>query len=69
MHTATYIFFLYCSPSCSVVDAASNNIEKALICHPSANIICCGDFNSHKEWLVLSHETDATGIFCHDLAV
>ena len=48
-------FTVASSPSCSVVDAVSN---KALIHHPSANIICCGNFNAHKEWLVHSHETN-----------
>ena len=73
LHSTTYIFFLYrspSSPSCSVVDAVSSNIDKALIRHPSANIICCGDFNAHnKEWLVHSHVTNTAGIFCHDFAV
>ena len=46
-----YIFFLYhspSSPSCSVVDAVSSNLDKALIPHFSAYIICCGDFNAQK---------------------
>ena len=47
-----------------------NNTDKALIRHPSANIICGGDFNAHnKEWLVHSNETNSAGIFCHDFAV
>ena len=45
LHSTTYIYFLYLSPSslsspfCPVVDTVSNNIDKALIRHPSANII------------------------------
>ena len=73
MHSTTYIFFLYRSPStpsCSVVEAVSSNIDKALSMQPSANIIVCGDFNAHNtDWLVHSHATDAAGLSCHDFAM
>ena len=65
------LFFLYRSPSsssCSVVEAVSSNIDKALILHPSANIMVCGDFNAHNtEWLGHSHTTVA--VFCQELQV
>ena len=73
LHSTTYIFFLYRSPSsssCSVVEAVSSNIDKALILHPSANIMVCGDFNAHNtEWLGHSHTTDAAGVFCQEFAL
>ena len=39
----TCIFYYHSPawPSCSVVDALFNNIDKAMIRHHSANIICC----------------------------
>ena len=73
LHSTTYIFFLYRSPSsssCSVVEAVSSNIGKALILHPSANIMVCGDFNAHNtEWLGHSHTTDAAGVFCQEFVL
>ena len=45
LHSTTFIFFLYHS-SCSVVEAVSSNVDKALILQPSANIMVCGDFNA-----------------------
>ena len=73
LHSTTYIFFLYRSPSsssCSVVEAVSSNIDKALILHPSANIMVCGDFNAHNtKWLGHSHTTDAAGVFCQEFAL
>ena len=73
LHSTTYIFFLYRSPSsssCSVVEAVSSNIDKALILHPSANIMVCGDFNAHNtEWLGHSHTTDVAGVFCQEFAL
>ena len=73
LHSTTYIFFLYRSPSsssCSVVEAVSSNIDKALILQPSANIMVCGDFNAHNtEWLGHSHTTDVAGVFCQEFAL
>ena len=65
--------FLYRSPSsssCSVVEAVSFNIDKALILQPSANIMVCGDFNAHTtKWLCHSCTTDAAGMFCQEFAI
>ena len=73
LHSTTYIFFLYCSlssSSCSVVEAVSSNIGKALILQPSANIIVCGDFNAHNtEWLCYSPTTNVAGLFCQEFAM
>ena len=66
-YPTTYIFYLYrspSSPSCSVIEAVSSNIDKALVLQPSANIMVCGDFNAHNtDWLVHSHATDYAGVF------
>ena len=52
LHSTSYLFFLYCSPSnqgCSVLDNMSNSIDRALTLHPSANIFVFGDFNAHHK--------------------
>ena len=73
LHSTTYTFFLYrspSSPSCSVIEAVSSNIDKALVLQPSANIMVCGDFNAHNtDWLVHSHATDNAGVFCQEFAL
>ena len=73
LHTTTYIFFLYRSPSsssCSVIEAVSSNIDKALIHQPSANIMVCGDFNAHNtEWLSHSRAIDVAGVSCFEFAL
>ena len=69
LHSTTFIFFLYHSPSsfCSVVEAVSSNIDKALILQPSANIMICGDLNAHNtKWLCHSPTTDVAGLFCQE---
>ena len=71
LHSTTYLFFLYQSPtpSYSVVEAVSSNIDKARGIQP-ADIIVCGDFNARNpDWLVHSHTTDAAGLSCHDFAM
>ena len=54
LHSVSYFFFLYrspSSPSCSL-DAVSTNIDRALSKHPTANVFVFGDFNVHHvEWL------------------
>ena len=45
LHSSSFIFFLHLLPSsssCTVVEAVSSNIDKALILQPSANIMVCG---------------------------
>ena len=54
LHSTSYLFFLYRSPSnqdCSALDNISNSIDRALTLHPSANIFVCGDFNVHHKKL------------------
>ena len=47
LHSASYFFFLYRSPSslCIVFDSISSNIDEVLSINPSANVFVFGDFN------------------------
>ena len=61
LHSVSYFFFLYRSPSalCTVFDSISSNIDEVLSINPSANVFVFGDFNvDHKEWLTYSGGTD-----------
>ena len=65
LHSMSYFFFLYrspLSPSCSVLDAVSTNIDRALSKHPTANVFVFCDFNVHHV-KSLKHlcETDQPG--------
>ena len=54
LHSVSYFFFLYRSPSalCMVFDSVSSNIDEVLSINPSANVFVFGDFNiHHKDWL------------------
>ena len=55
LHSVSYFFFLYPSPSsslCTVFDSISSNIDEVLSINPSANVFVFGDFNvHHKDWL------------------
>ena len=65
LHSVSYFFFLYRSPSSSlytVFDSVSSNIDEVLSINPSANVFVFGDFNvHHKEWLTYSGGTDRPG--------
>ena len=58
LHSVSYNFFLYRSPSsslCTVFDSISSNIDEVLSINPSANVFVFGDFNVHrKDWLTYS---------------
>ena len=73
LHSTTFIFFLYRSPSsssCFVVEGVLSNIDKALILQPSANNMVCGDFNAHNiKGLCHSHNIDVVGLFCQEIAM
>lgn len=73
IHTTSYVFFLYRSPSttsCSVLEAVSNSIDKALSLHPSAKIFVFGDFNvHHSNWLKFSNGIDLPGQSCYNFAL
>ena len=66
LHSVSYFFFLYQSPSSSlhtVFDSISSNIDEVLSINPSANnVFIFGDFNvHHKDWLTYSGGTDRSG--------
>ena len=51
LHSSSYFFFLYWSPSlslCTVFDSISSNIDEVLSINPSANVFVFGDFNVHS---------------------
>ena len=51
LHSSSYFFFLYWSPSLSlytVFDSISSNIDEVLSVNPSANVFVFGDFNFHS---------------------
>ena len=56
LHSVSYFFFLYRSPSsalCTAFDSISSNIDEVLSINPSANVFVFGDFNvHHKDWLL-----------------
>ena len=65
LHSMSYFFFLYRSPSsslCTVFDSISSNIDEVLSINPFANVFVFGDFNvHHKYWLIYSSGTDPPG--------
>ena len=65
LHSVSYFFFLYWSPSlslCTVFDSISSNIDEVLSINPSANVFVFGDLNvHHKDWLTYSRGTDQPG--------
>ena len=62
LHSVSYFFFLYRSPSsslCMVFYSISSNIDEVISINPSANVFVFGDFNvHHKDWLTYSSGTD-----------
>ena len=65
LHSLSYFFFLYQSPSLSlsmVFDSIPSNIDEVLSMNPSANAFVFGDFNAHhKGWLTYSGRADRSG--------
>ena len=70
LHSVSYFFFFYQSPSsslCMVFDFISSNIDEVLATKPPANVFVLGDFNPHnKDWLTYSGGTDRPGDLCHN---
>ena len=62
LHSVSYFFFLYQSPSsslCTAFDSISSNIDEVVSINPSANVFFIGDFNAHhKDQLTYSSGTD-----------
>ena len=73
LHSVSYFFFLYRSPSlslCMVFDSISSNIDEVLSINPSANVFVFGDFNvHHKDWLTYSGGTDKPGELCYNFSI
>ena len=73
LHSLSYFFFLYQSPSlalCTVFDSISSNIDEVLSINPSANVFVFGDFNvHHKDWLTYSGGTDRPGELCYNFSI
>ena len=52
LHSVSYFFFLYPSPSpslCTVFYSISSNIDDVLSINPSFNVFVFGDFNVHQK--------------------
>ena len=73
LHSVSYFFFLYRSPSsslCTVFDSISSNIDEVLSINPSANAFVFGDFNiHHKDLLTYSGGTDKPGELCYNFSM
>ena len=73
LHSVSYFFFLYRSPSsslCTVFDSISSNIYEVLSIKPSTNVFVFGDFNvHHKDWLAYSGGTDRPGELCYNFSI
>ena len=65
LHSVSYFFFLYRSPSsslCTVFDSISSNIDEVLSINPSANVFVFGDFKVHyNNRLTYSDANDRPG--------
>ena len=68
LHSVSYFFFLYQSPSsslCTVFHSILSNIDEILSINQSAKVFVFGDFNvHHKDCLTYSGGTDRPGEFC-----
>ena len=73
LHSMSYFFFLYRSPSSAlwtVFDSISSNIDEVLSINPSANVFVFGDFNvHHKDWLTYSSGTDRPGELRYNFSI
>ena len=73
LHSVSYFFFLYRSPSsslCTIFDYIASNIDEALSINPSANVFAFVDFNvHHKDWLTYSGGTDRYGELCYNFSI
>ena len=73
LHSVSYFFFLYRSPSsslCTVFDSILSNIDEVLSINASANVFVFGDFNvHHKDWLTYSGGTDRPGELGYNFSI
>ena len=72
LHSVSYLFFLYWSPSlslCMLSYSTSSNIHEVLLIKSSANVFDFWDFAAHdKDWQIYSGGTDGPGN-SHSLAL
>ena len=71
LHSVSYFFFLYRSPSAlsTVFDSISSNIDEVLSINPSA-VFVFEDFNvHHKDWLTYSSGADRPGELCYNFSI
>ena len=70
LHSVSYFFFLYWSPSlslCSVSDSILSNIDEVISINPSANIFVFGDLDvDHKDFLTYSGGNAWPGELCYN---
>ena len=73
LHSVSYFFFLYQSPSsslCMFFYSVSSNIDKVLSINPPANVFVFGYFIvHHKDWLTYSGGSDRTGEPCYNFSI
>ena len=73
LHSMSYFFFLYRSPSsflCTVFYSISSNIDEVLSTNSSAHVFVFGDFNvHHKDWLTYSGGTYTPGELCYNFSI
>ena len=71
LHSASYFFFLYWSPSlslCTAFDSISSKTDQVLSINTSPNVFGFGDFDvHHKDWLTYSGGTDRPAEICCNL--
>ena len=69
LHSLSFFFILYCSPSsslCMVFDSISFNRNEVLLINPSANVFVFRDLNvHHKGWLTYVGGTERHGELCY----
>ena len=73
LHSVSYLFFLYQSPSSSlstVFDSISSIIDEFRSINPSANVFVFGNVNvHHKDWLTYSSGTDWPSELCYNFSI
>ena len=73
LHSVSYFFSLYQSPSlslCTAFDSILSNIDEVPLINPSANVFVFGDFNVHpKDWLANSGGTVRPGELCYNFYI
>ena len=64
LHSVSYFFFLYQSPSSALYTVFDSMIN------PSANVFVFGDFNvHHKDWFTYASGTDRPGELCYNFSI